>query len=252
MRAGLFFFRCAQVTGDAIPSVTPTQGDNQGNAMMNIRQALEMLANERPVLHSEADLQHALAWKLHEQEPHPKIRLEYPRANDSRWHIDIWTRSQEETVAVELKYKTKKHHRTVEGEQFDLRSQSAQNFGRYDFLKDVWRLEQVVGEGEHRADVGYAILLTNDPLYWNKPRKRKPNDASFRLHDNEGGGREVPDLDTARDGSLEWQDATRIPQIRKDPIVLNNKYELHWSKYGEPIPEANAKFRYLLVEVQSH
>ncbi len=36
------------------------------------------LAAHRPIFHSEADFQHALAWQIHEAMPDCEIRLEWP------------------------------------------------------------------------------------------------------------------------------------------------------------------------------
>jgi hypothetical protein len=65
-------------------------------------------------------------------------------------------------AAIELKYPVRAVTATVNGEQFKLRDQSAQDLGRYDILKDTARLELVVARA---ADVGYAVVLSNDPLY---------------------------------------------------------------------------------------
>jgi hypothetical protein len=54
--------------------------------MLEIGSILTDLAISRPIFHSEADFQHALAWKLQGRFPTAKIRLEVAR--DSQ-HIDI-------------------------------------------------------------------------------------------------------------------------------------------------------------------
>jgi hypothetical protein len=46
--------------------------------MLDLESTLTALAFERRIFHSEADFQHALAWKLHERHPDAKIRLEVP------------------------------------------------------------------------------------------------------------------------------------------------------------------------------
>jgi hypothetical protein len=60
--------------------------------MINVHQIMKTLAVERPVFHSEADFQHALAWELHRQMPEWAMRLEYrPRKILGRRAVDIWT-----------------------------------------------------------------------------------------------------------------------------------------------------------------
>lgn len=88
--------------------------------MIDIVKVLESLAIKRPLFHSEADFQHALAWEIHQQLPDHSIRLELkpPHIND-RFYIDLWVANKESAfVAIELKYKTRKLETDVAGEIF--------------------------------------------------------------------------------------------------------------------------------------
>ena len=62
---------------------------------------------------------------------------------------------------------------------FELPFQSAQEVRRYDFVKDVARLEVLRAGGA--ADDGFAIVLTNDPSYWQGGEREGVADAAFRL-----------------------------------------------------------------------
>ena len=129
--------------------------------MIDVEASLVALPGRRPIFHSEADFQLALAWELQTTHPHAAIRLEYPIGADSkRMFADIWIRDAGSVTAIELKYKKAPLKTTVGGEQFKLDSQGAQVQGRFDFIKDICRLEQL---SEVR---GWALLLTNDPQYW--------------------------------------------------------------------------------------
>ena len=68
-----------------------------------------------------------------------------------------------------------------EEEDFHLRDQSAQDAGRYGICLDFSKLEQITGNGKARK--GYAILPTNDQLYWNRSCKPDTSDAEFVLHE---------------------------------------------------------------------
>ena len=75
--------------------------------MIDFNLLLATLANKRPVFHSEADFQHALAWELQLLYPNVNIRLEYrPPGFDRRNYMDIWVIDEDKAIAVELKYKT--------------------------------------------------------------------------------------------------------------------------------------------------
>ncbi len=133
--------------------------------VLEISEVLSSLAKQRPVFHSEADFQHAFAWEIHQRLPSDAlVRLELPvQVRQQFLHIDVWVVYQNATLSVELKYKTRRLTVHIGNEQYRLKDQSAQDISRYDFLKDVQRLEQVVAV--HPNSIGYAVLLTNDSAY---------------------------------------------------------------------------------------
>lgn len=212
--------------------------------MIGLNQILKMLCERRPIFHSEADFQHALAWQIHEQWPRYSVRLEYPLYPGQRDHLDILARSDAAVLAIELKYKTRTLFAPIGGELFWLKDQSAQDCGRYDFLNDIQRLEQFVLKYDNV--VGYAILLTNDSSYWNLTQHDSSADVSFRIHD----GRLVT-------GILGWGPTASkgTTKGREKALALEGTYRLIWRDYYEV--EANEyvkdhrKFRYLALKVDS-
>ena len=189
--------------------------------MFDIHNLMADLAQHRPIFHSEADFQHALAWQIHETMPDCKIRLEWPYRKKN-WHLDIWLSIPK--IAIELKYRTKKLELKHDGEVFALSNQGAYDFGEYDYLKDIQRLEWVVADSKSKA--AFGVLLTNDPRYWDPPKGeswKETTDADFRLHQD----RKVT-------GKLAWFDETAesTKQGREDPICLTGSYHLHWRDYS--------------------
>jgi hypothetical protein len=83
---------------------------------------------------------------------------------------------------LELKYKTRSLITMERGETFYLQNHGAQDIGRYDFVKDLWRLETMVANSAHA--VGYAVMLTNDSSYWTRSRNTLTVDRDFRLHED--------------------------------------------------------------------
>lgn len=204
----------------------------------DLRATLAMLAEQRPVFHSEADFQHSLAWSVRERHPGIDVRLEYPTPWDERrGAIDIRLRAADGAAAIELKYWTRAAELTAGGERFDLKDQGKQPPGRYDFWKDVARTERLVGD-EH-ADGGYVIALTNERGYWNKGRAGTI-DAAFRMHD----GREVR-------GTLAWSGSPSpgTTDGRESPLDLRGEYVVRWRNYSRPAPGNGGEFRYLLLDV---
>ena len=201
------------------------------------------LAEQRPVFHSEADFQHALAWELHRCLPRANVRLERPvelQQGVKPIHVDIWVEQDGEVFALELKYKTRSLQPLERGERFVLQNHGAQDIGRHDFVKDVWRVETIVANLAHAT--GYAILLTNEPSYWTRAHNSRTVDVDFRLHE----GRELH-------GSLGWgaHASPGTKRGREKPLHLTGSYPLRWEDYSRTSAEAKcATFRYLVVAVK--
>ena len=207
---------------------------------LDIHGLMQELSKSRPIFHSEADFQHALAWQIHESMPDSQIRLEYPYQSEGskKMYLDIWLPEGE--TAIELKYFTRKLEPVYDGERFALKNQDARDISRYDFLKDIQRLERVVIGGERQARHGYAVLLTNDQLYWETPYRAGTVDAAFSIHED----RELT-------GELAWaaHAGAGTTKGREDPIRLKDSYTMHWQDYSNFAGEKYGKFRYLAVAV---
>ena len=209
--------------------------------MIDIENILLTLASKRPVFHSEADFQHALAWEIHLQNPACSMRLEYkPPFVSQRVYLDIFMRTSNSKgiSAIELKYKTRGLKVEVDRESYSLSDQSAQDIARYDFLKDISRLEQVVSCVDD--GVGYAVFLTNDSAYWKPPLRCEIVDADFRIHQ----GRVV-------NGDLKWKPRASKGTTygREEIISIQGSYDLKWQDYSKLSEASYGQFRYLLVKV---
>jgi len=207
--------------------------------MIEMTDVLYELSSKRPVFHSEADFQHALAWTIHEKYSGLNIRLEKRVISDSEeMYFDIFAFNDNKTVAIELKYKTKNLDISVDNEEFNLKNQGAQDQGRYDFIKDISRLEKALET--YRDGAGFAIFLTNDNSYWKTPtRDVNTADKDFRIHEG-----------ATIWGTLSWKEGTSEGTMsgRNESIILKGKYMLNWNDYSDVVKQ-NGKFRYLLVKI---
>ena len=154
-----------------------------------------------------------------------------------RRYVDIWL--PDSRTAIELKYLTMAAVIVQGDEEFSLRDQSAQDLGRYGFCLDISRLEGIIRSG--RAQNGYAILLTNDHLYWNPPAKVDSNDAEFVLHED----REIT-------GTLAWSPRTGAGTLkgREKAIGIRGLYRAQWREYSNPAGTGYTRFRCLLLRVR--
>ena len=210
--------------------------------MLDIHRIMTDLAERRPIFHSEADFQHAIAWRTHEVRPDADVRLEFNPSPDAdvRMAVDIWVRLPEAVVTIELKYCTRELRQEWQGEQFTLRQHAAQPPRRYDFVKDVQRLEYV-RQIPNPANYGFAVLLTNESMYWTPQTRADTIDADFRIHE----GRQIGM------GELRWSGnaGAGTRKGREEPIRLAHSYDLRWHDYSTLGDRAGQQFRYLAVAV---
>jgi hypothetical protein len=201
-----------------------------------IEETMAALARARPLFHSEADFQHGFAWQLHTRYPDARIRLETRPRPGVR--LDVLAVVDGHRIAVELKYLLRDLTATIDGELFELPSQGAQDLRRYDFVKDVARLEVLLRDG--LADEGFAIALTNDPSYWRGGERENVVDAAFRL----GEGRALA-------GALAWAVNTGAGTMRgrESAIELAGRYDLRWRDFSHVDGAGYGSFRYVVVTV---
>ena len=81
--------------------------------MLDIHRLMEGLAAKRPVFHSEADFQFALAWEIRE-ETGLDVRLEFPPFPGEPMRLDIWV--PDHRTAIELKYPNRERRFRWQGE----------------------------------------------------------------------------------------------------------------------------------------
>lgn len=200
---------------------------------------LTVTAEDRPVFHSEADLQHHLAWTIRELDPDVRIRLETRPLPGLRMTMDILLlhRRTGERVGVELKYPTRGFVTTLAGESFTLLDHSARDISRYDICKDVRRLEQFVDAGAIHK--GLAITVTNDQGFWSQPTS-EANDVDFRVHE----GRVLQ-------GTLRWHEkaGAGTRHGRDADIELRGSYPALWRPFSTAPPGPGGAFQALVVHV---
>ncbi len=213
--------------------------------MLDIHGLMADLSKHRPIFHSEADFQHALALEIHKAIPDCEIRLELPYRvlgpqsdETDKNHMDIYLTT--EKIAIELKYRTRERKGKWNNELFVLKNQSAHDSGRYGFLKDIERLDRVVADG--KAKLGFAVLLTDEQPFWTQTgsRKSNPKDKYFRIYE----GRRVT-------GEMKWCGNPAEGTIRgmEDPIYLTGSYRMRWRDYSSLGEGKHQRFRYLAVSV---
>lgn len=193
------------------------------------------LRRERPVFHSEADLQHAFARVLWQIAPDVQVRLEVRQAGPRREHLDLLCIGPSARTAVEFKYFTRPWTGTAgdKPEPYALRAHAAADLARRNFVFDIARLESYCREPEEN---GLALIVTNAPALWTPPSSgaRRTRDHEFRIHD----GRTVT-------GTLLWAEGRYKPATR----TLRGTYRLAWEQYSR-LTGSGGELRVLAVCVR--
>lgn len=181
----------------------------------------------RPVFHSEADFQHALAWSAHQSNPSLRVRLETKPAPGMRLDLLLSKPELDNHLALELKYLTAAWTGAVGHENFTLLGQGAQDIRAYDVVKDIRRVEQFASEPGWS---GAVLVLSNDPANWTRPEHiRQTNAAAFRIYE----GHRIQ-------GKRSWGPNTgagtmkgRHPSISGIPICVAGRTTPHFPVYVE-------------------
>lgn len=205
---------------------------------VDVEELLGRLSATRPVFHSEADMQHAVAWEAHALDPRLQVRLETHPSPNVRLDLAFGRSDTGRFTAMELKYLTAGWSGEVGGEQYALKNHGAQDIRAYDVVKDIARLERFVA-GRHGWN-GVFICIANDPMYWRAvTHGRATNADAFRIYD----GRVLA-------GERAWGPNTGQGTMkgRADAIVLAAEYPLAWRDYSS-VGGSRGQFRALVVEV---
>lgn len=192
----------------------------------------DFLNKNKELLFNERDLQMQLALWLHSSRPgYDDVDLEYyvPRAElegyvwESELRLDIVVRRGDEFLPVELKYKTRSITRRITrfGEQLPtdavvVKNQGAQDLGRYDFWKDVRRVE-LVRRRFSAVKHGLALFVTNDPSYLHAAKASSNHKA---LSMAEG----------IHDRKKEWQDKESACAKGHPDFEVELPYAIEWHK----------------------
>lgn len=200
----------------------------------------ELLFNER-------DLQiHLAMWLRKSSHAYDDVDLEYyvPRSElggyvwNSELRLDLVVRKGNEFLPVELKYKTRSISRRIErfGELLTeaavvVKNQGAQDLGRYDFWKDVRRLE-LVRRRFAAVKNGLALFVTNDPSYL-KTGRASSNHAALSMAAGVHGR------------NKQWQNGDSFCAREHPAFELEADYGIVWQQF---VTEGET-FHYCILQV---
>lgn len=227
---------------------------------------LDTFAADGILFSNERQFQLELAWKL--KEAGYKVYLEMlDTSSDDKKYIDIAIDiGDQQFVVVELKYTTRQKDMQykIADKIIPTFAQGAGDIRRYDYLKDVQRIETLLSKQETdlfgipkaRVKKGYAIIMTNDK-YWEKDGIHNGKETCY-FHVALNHGRKIPAKENL---------TFKIGDEERAPIHLENEYICNWKKYNLPettcihymtpsgqkkddVSYSNYEFQYMILEVK--
>ena len=178
------------------------------------------------------------------------IPKHFPWANDI--YSDIVVGKNGKYAIVELKYATRifdksLHTSTRFGQKTEtdiIKTQGARDIVMYNYCKDIRRIEHL-SEKYENLEGGVALLITNNHLYWNRPKSEEVAYRMFSTHEGNVVNR------------VEWKEKFSPTVVSSHPgFTMTGTYVFRWNdtlwdKTGGDVKKekAGCKFRYLLTVV---
>ena len=197
----------------------------------------QFLDTNKELLFNERDLQMHLATFLRQTGHYDDVDVEYyvPLSElkgyiwNNELRMDVLVRKGKEYLPIELKYKTKtvrkkllRFGESVAEEVEVMKNQGAQDLGKYDFWKDVRRIE-IVRNRFGGIKNGLAVFVTNDPMYLQHGRE-KSNHIKFSMDEGSHGK------------EMHWLDKDSYCCKTHPDFEVEKEYSIHWeSRYIEDV-----------------
>lgn len=239
--------RLMQQHRNGLPASAPT-AKHAGGALADVvkEDIADFIRSQNTLMFNERDFQVQLALHLASQRHYDDIEIEYFVPNslaegydwDSNLYIDIVVCKGDEYVPVELKYTTREVRKDISrfGQTLPdvpiIRNQGADNNIRYNFWKDVRRLE-LIGKIFPKVHNGLAVMLTCDPAFL---KEHRPTVASYPFSMNEGF--------TAGGGVMDWTGEVKARDNHR-PFLLENEYTVHW----QTVEIENVEFNFTIIKI---
>ena len=162
---------------------------------------------------------------------------------DSDLYVDIVVEKDGQFVPIELKYPTKdikgsfsRFGVAVTAKVPMLKNQGAQDIVRYNYWKDVRRIEALRQAYAATIVGGLAVMVTNDPSYRTSPTSNSFGYSRFSIKD----GRVVTQ---PQDRYMAWQNKVKVATTHPK-LEIDNSYVIQWQQMPK-----NSGFWYLILDV---
>jgi hypothetical protein len=212
---------------------------------------------------SENDIALSFAYYLKLKYKDAKIKFEFPfevdfqpqfinepKLKDRFSYLDLLISLEGKNYGFEFKYLTRKLELKQIHENFELKNQGAQDVLRFNFRKDIYRLELLKNnalKSNIKIDKGFAILLTNDHLLYNDDKSDSGIDKEYRFHNSRPIG--IRGEDAKWNKKTENQSWVHQKQFNIKLPLRSQGYAINWENYTNIEGVENGEFKYCVVEI---
>jgi hypothetical protein len=218
-----------------------------GFSLEDLNRVVHNLSSDRPIFHSEDDLNFSLALKLKEYfGDRIRLRIEVPFPHDDKnERIDILVLEESRRIGIELKYLKAPINWEDGIDKYELKEQYANNILSYGCLKDIKRIESWIPD---KLDEGYTLWITNKPSFYGPKRhQKKPTSYDqFRIFD----GRQFGNGAEMKWNEINGKKPATAKGIYENRIFVTGNYIIRWQQYSEiPIAKKNNIFKYCVLKI---
>lgn len=165
-----------------------------------------------------------------------------------------------EYIPIELKYKTSEGKYTRFNSDIVLSGQGAEDLGRYDYLNDIKRIEDLKIKNKNynykysnnllkKYVTGFAIIISNEKKYWKTTKaslttSKQKNYSYYDFCIGQG--------DKIKKGKpLKWKGNHNNKTFNSRPsFKLNSDYSFDWKTYKLIANSNESEFMYLITEIK--
>lgn len=207
---------------------------------------------------SENDLVLSFALYILERFPDAKVNFELPfdieykfQTKDENFHnpgnsyLDLHVFLNGIRYGFEFKYHTCKYAVNTNLYKFELKDHIARDVLRFNFRKDIHRLEHLRNNySEFRIHKGFAVLLTNDKALIKTDANKNTLDKEYRFSE----------IAPIRGGDVKWSKVSGkgnwVGSDQFDIMLPLKKegYEIYWRDYHQ-IKDPKKDFKFCVIEI---
>lgn len=194
---------------------------------------IDDMASDNLIFSKEVQFQFELAWRIQKELcaeiEEGQFDILFEQQLIPKKYTDLIVRINENYYPIELKYKTadKEINYQYKDRCYTTYAQGAADVGCYSYLEDIFRIRQlrrVKLFGKYSFKEGFAIIMTNYPLYWGEGIHNNSNWVEFCLN-------------SRKENKIEWKNKAPSKETEAALDFTEKIEEFEWREYNHNCEE---------------